>query len=356
MIVDDLRFALVGTGFWSQFQLAAWQELRGAQCVALCNRTRARAETLASRFGIPSVYDDLNTMLSTESLDFVDIVTDVDTHPIFVARAIDRGLSVICQKPLAANFELARNMVEHADRAEVRLLVHENWRWQTPLRRLKQILDSGQLGRLVRARIDYANSFPVFDNQPFLKELGQFILTDIGTHILDVARFLFGEASTLHCQTRRIREDIAGEDVATVLMEMTSGLTVVCNMSYASRWQYDRFPQTMVAVEGTKAGVSLDADYRLTIYGNDPQSEQVRPKRYPWADPAYDLIHASIVDCHRNLLAALRGEGDAETTGRDNLRTLQLVNASYRSAAEGQVLHLAADKETMSPHSSLSQP
>ncbi len=72
----------------------------------------------------------------------------------------------------------------------------------------------------MRARIDYANSFPVFDNQPFLKELDHFILTDIGTHILDVARFLFGEASSVRCQTRRMRRDIAGEDVATVMMEM----------------------------------------------------------------------------------------------------------------------------------------
>ena len=346
--MDELRFALIGTGFWSQFQLAAWQELRGARCVALCNRTKSKAESLAERFGVPAVYSDVEEMLSRESLDFVDIVTDVDSHPKFASLAMTRGLSAICQKPMASSLLLARQMVEEAARADVQLLVHENWRWQAPLRRLKQILDSGQLGELVRARIDYANSFPVFDNQPFLKELDHFILTDIGTHILDVARFLFGEASSVRCQTRRMRRDIAGEDVATVMMEMRDGLTLVCNMSYASRWQFDRFPQTMVAVEGTKAGVSLDVDHRITVYGQgSTDSEQVAPKSYPWADPAYALIHASIVDCHRNLLGSLRGEAVAETTGADNLQTLRLVEASYESAAGGQVISLSNDSSNI---------
>jgi D-apiose dehydrogenase len=62
------------------------------------------------------------------------------------------------------------------------------------------------------------SGFPVFNNQPFLKELEQFILTDLGSHTLDTARFLFGEASSLYCQTRRIHADIRGEDVATIMM------------------------------------------------------------------------------------------------------------------------------------------
>lgn len=56
--MSDLRFAMLRTGFWSRFQLAAWREASGAQCVALYNRTRTQAEALAREFGVPSVYDD----------------------------------------------------------------------------------------------------------------------------------------------------------------------------------------------------------------------------------------------------------------------------------------------------------
>ena len=337
--MSELRFAMFGTGFWARYQLAGWSEIPGAKCVALYNRTRDKAEKLAMEFGIPSVYDNAEQLLANETLDFVDIVTDADTHARFALMGIKHKLPVICQKPMSTSLPTARQMVNAAQTAGVSLLIHENWRWQSPIRSLKSVLDSNRLGELVRARIDYANSFPVFDNQPFLKDLDQFILTDIGTHILDVSRFLFGEAKTLHCQTRRLHADIAGEDVATVMMRKASGLTVTCNMSYASRWEFDRFPETFVFVEGSRGGVSLGANYELRIYDDQGvHTERVTPPEYRWADPAYALIHASIVACHQNLFRSLQGTDQAETTGEDNLRTLELVFASYESAANQTVV------------------
>ncbi|MEZ4557389.1 MAG: Gfo/Idh/MocA family oxidoreductase [Caldilineaceae bacterium] len=99
--MPPLRFAIFGTGFWARFQLAAWQELDGAECVALYNRTPAKAEALAGEFGVPAVYGDPEELLDREQLDFADIITDVDTHSKFVHMAADRGLAVICQKPMA---------------------------------------------------------------------------------------------------------------------------------------------------------------------------------------------------------------------------------------------------------------
>jgi predicted dehydrogenase len=340
---SPLRFALFGAGFWSRFQLAGWGELPGARCVALYNRTRAKAEALAAEFRIPAVYDDPEELVSRERLDFIDIVTDVGSHARFVGLAAQHRVPVVCQKPLALDLETARRMVAACAEAGVPFFVHENWRWQAPLRALKAVLDSGRLGRLVRARIDYAHSFPVFDNQPFLRDLEQFILTDIGTHILDVARFLFGEASTLYCQTRRIHPDIRGEDVATVVMRMgADALTVTANMSYASKWDLDRFPETFVAVEGSDGGGSLNPGHLLRVTTSEGSEERVvGPPHYPWADPDYALIHASIVDCHRDLLAGLRGEHLPETTAADNLKTLALVFGAYETAARDQTVHFA---------------
>lgn len=339
--MKELRFAILGTGFWSQYQLAGWNELPGARCVALYNRTRAKAEKLAARFRIPAVYDDARKLLSTEQLDFIDIITDVDTHPLFVALAAEAKLPVICQKPMAPTLSQARMMLESCKSAGVPLAIHENWRWQTPIRELKAVLESGSIGKVFRARIDYCNSFPVFENQPFLKELQQFILTDIGSHILDVARFLFGEAATLYCQTARVHHDIKGEDVATVMMQMHSGATLTCNMSYASRVEHDRFPETFVLVEGEKGSVELAPDYwlRLTT-AEGTKSHRCPPPFYSWADARYALVHSSIVACNADLLRALQTGTPAETSGLDNLKTMQLVFASYDSAARNEVVSL----------------
>lgn len=341
--MGEMRFAIIGTGYWARYQLAAWRELKEARCVALYNRTRAKAEALAAEFGVGAVYDDAEALIRREKPDFLDIITDVGTHRRFVELAAALKTPVICQKPLAPSLADARAMLAACRQAGVPLLVHENWRWQTPIRELKKWLDGGGIGRVFRARVTYSNSFPVFDNQPFLRELPQFILTDIGTHILDSTRMLLGEARALFCRTRRVHADIRGEDVATVMLDMVSGATVTCEMSYASRVEHDRFPETYIFIEGDQGSLELGPDYWIRATTKDGTlARRYPPPRYAWADPRYDLSQSSGVACNADLLAALQGRRAAETTGEDNLRTLELVFACYASADTGQAIPLNA--------------
>lgn len=341
----NLRFAIIGTGFWSQFQLAAWRELGGVECVALCNRARDKAEEMAHKFDVPAVYEDAREMLRCEKLDFIDVITDVDTHSRFVHLAAEHRLPVICQKPMAPAFAEALAMTRACREADVRLFIHENWRWQTPIRELKNVLAGDRIGAVFRAHIHFCSSFPVFDNQPFLKDLGQFILTDMGSHILDTARFLFGEAETLACQIHRVHPDIKGEDVATVMMKMESGATVICEMSYASRLEHERFPETYVYVEGGQGSIELGPDYWVRVTtAEGTHARRYPPPRYSWADPAYELVQASIVPCNSDFLLALQGKKAAETTGEDNLKTMRLVFACYEAAHAGRIINLKENK------------
>jgi D-apiose dehydrogenase len=339
----ELRFAVLGTGFWARYQLAAWLELRGPRCIAVYNRTRAKAEKLAREFAVPAVYSDAEELIEKERPDFVDIITDVGSHRHFVEMAARHRIPVICQKPLAPTLADAEGMLNSCRQAGVPLLVHENWRWQMPIRALKGVLDSGVLGNIFRARVTYSNSFPVFANQPFLKELDQFILTDIGTHVLDAARMLFGEARALYCQTTRVHADIRGEDVATVMLGMESGATVTCEMSYASRVEQDRFPETFVFVESERGSAELAPDFWIRVTTDTgTRARRYPPPFYSWADPRYALVQSAGVACNANLLASLKNEAPAETTAQDNLKTLQLVFGAYESARSGQAMQLSS--------------
>jgi predicted dehydrogenase len=334
-----LRGAVIGTGFWSRFQIAAWKELPGVQIVAVCNRTRTRAEEVAQLFQIPRVYDTAEELLEKEQLDFVDIITDVDTHATFTLLAAEKGVNVICQKPMAPSLEEARKMVEVCAQKNIDFFVHENFRWQAPIRALKAALDSGVIGRPFKARVSFVSAFPVFDNQPFLAELEQFILTDVGSHVLDICRFLFGEAKTLYCLTKTVNPKIKGEDVANVLMEMESEVHCYAEMSYASLLEREAFPQTLVLIEGERGSLHLTNDFELkTTTGTGTTSQVIKPPFYAWADPDYAVVHASIVDCNRDLLNGLQG-GRSETTGEDNFKTVELVWAAYESAATGTIIH-----------------
>jgi predicted dehydrogenase len=337
--MSKLRFAVMGCGFWSQFQIAGWFEVGGVELAALYNRTRSKAEALAQRFGVPAVYDDPEALFANEKLDFVDIITDVSTHSRFVHMAAENGIPVICQKPMAPDLETAEEMVRFCRERGVRFLIHENWRWQYPIRQFKKALEESGVGRPFRARISFCNSFPVFDNQPFLREVEQFIIADIGSHILDTARFLFGEAKSLYCRTQRINPSIKGEDVATVIMEMGNNTTVVCEMSYASRLEHERFPETYILAECEHGSVELGPDYWVRVTTADGTlAKRCPPPRYSWADPRYDVVQSSIVPCNADLLRALQTGQPAETEAADNIKTMRLVFGAYESARTGRVV------------------
>lgn len=340
--MENLKFAIFGCGFWSQFQLGAWTEVEGAECVALYNRTVSKAEDLARRFNVPRVYRDPVELLKNENLDFVDIITDVDTHAHFVELAVKNGIKkVICQKPMAPDFETAKAMVELCRNEGVDLYIHENYRWEAPIRRYKEILNSGVIGKPFKARISFLSGYPVFDNQPFLAELENFILTDMGSHVLDVTRYLFGECRELWCQTLSQTPGIKGEDVATVMMKMKNGMPLYAELSYASIVEHDSFTTVFVLTEGDKGSAYLGPGFEIrTTTTEGTKVEKVTFPTYGWADPDYIVNHESGIPINRNILDDMLGKGRAENTGEDNLETVKLVWASYASAASGKIIEL----------------
>ena len=346
-----LRFAIFGAGFWTRYQLAAWRELRGVECVAIHNRTAAKAEAIARDFGIPAVYDDAEKLLREVKPAFVDNITEVGGHKPLSLLCAKHRVACICQKPMAASRDDARAMIAAFRRAKTPFFIHENWRWQTPMRALKAILGAGIIGKPFRARLSIISGFDCLANQPALCELERFILTDLGTHILDVARVLFGEAHSLYGQVHKtLGPTVRGENVATLLLSMGAARTsVVVELAYARTplepSVRECFPQTLAFIEGPRGSVELCADYVIRV--TTAKGTQVRrhaPPRYAWANPAYDVVHASIVDCNRDLLAALRGETPGETTGADNLKTIELVFAAYDSANSGKAVQLRGKK------------
>lgn len=343
--MKPLRFAIFGAGFWARVQLAAWREVGGTECVAICNRSRAKADAFARELGVPAVYDDPEALLREVKPDFVDNITEIGGHMPLSLLCAKHRIPCIVQKPMAASLKDAKAMVAAFDRAKTPFFVHENWRWQTPMRALIDTLRSGIIGTPFRARFTMISGFDVWANQPALRKLEQFILTDLGTHLLDTARACFGEAQSLYCQLQRTLRDVKGDNVATLLMAMGEARTsVTIELGYAKTpLEREVFPQTVAFVEGPRGSIEVTGDYWLRVTTKPgTHCQRHAPPRYAWADPRYDIAQSSMVPCLRNLLGALRGEHTAETTGADNLRTLELVFGAYESARKDAVVKFRA--------------
>jgi predicted dehydrogenase len=270
----------------------------------------------------------------------VDICSSVDTHLPLTKLAAENGLHVVCQKPMAPNIKDSREMLDICTANNVKLFINENFRWQAPIRALKKKLDSGAIGKVFKSRISFCTAFPVFENQPNLAELDRFILTDIGTHVLDLARYFFGEVNSLYCVTERVNPKIKGEDVANVLMKMANGSSCYAEMSYASRLEFESFPQVLMLVEGSDGSIQLGHNYQLKVTtASGTRTEIIEPKLYPWINPEYAVTHSSIVDCQRNILGGLQGK-EAEASGTDYLKSTELIWNCYESSETNELIHI----------------
>ena len=329
-----LRGALIGCGFFAMNHLDGWREVEGAEIVALCDSEPVRLAEAAARFGIARTYADAGEMLAAEGLDFVDIATTVASHRPLVELAAGAGVDMICQKPFAETMADARAMVAAAEAAGRVLMVHENFRWQSAIRRARD--EMAAIGKPFWGRVSFRSGFDVYATQPYLATDPRFIIQDLGIHILDVARFLFGDVATLAATTQRVNPAIRGEDVATALLAHASGATSVVDCSYASRLPRENFPETLLEIEGTEGSLRLDAGYRLSVHVCGETHEiDAAPLLLPWAERPWHNIQESVLNIERHFAECLRDGRKPETSGADNLKTLALVYAAYDSAAEG---------------------
>jgi D-apiose dehydrogenase len=340
---DTLKGALIGCGFFAINQLHAWRDVVGAEIVALCDRDANRLATVAAQFPGTTTYTDAEALFANERLDFVDIATTAASHRPLVELAARHGVPAICQKPFAPTLADARVMVAACDAAGVPLMIHENFRWQAPIRAVKAVIASGRIGRPFWARASFRSAFDVFAAQPYLATGERFIIEDLGIHVLDVARFLMGDARRLTARTCRVNPTIRGEDAATILLDHDDGAVSVVDCSYATRLEPDPFPQTLVEVDGPDGTVRLGAGFRMTVTDRrGSETTDVSPVLLPWAERPWHLIQESVQAIQEHWVECLRAGREPATSGRDNLKTLALVEAAYASARTGETLGMEA--------------
>jgi D-apiose dehydrogenase len=331
--MKELRGALIGCGFFAVNHMHGWRDVKGASIVAICDQNAERLNGVGDQFDIATRYSDARAMLEKERPDFVDIATTVSSHRHLVELAAELNIPVICQKPFAQNLDDAKAMVTICANANVPLMVHENFRWQSALLKVKKVLQHGAIGKPFWGRVSFRSAYDVFSGQPYLAEGERFIVEDLGIHALDVSRFLFGDALNVSARTTRVNPNIKGEDVATILLDHGEGVTSVVDCSYATKLETEAFPETLIEIDGTEGTLRLGQGYRLTVTNAAGTTKQdVSPQVLPWASKPWHNIQESVALIEQHWVESLNNGTEPATSGRDNLQTIALVEAVYESA------------------------
>ena len=233
-------------------------------------------------------------------------------------------------------------MVAACAAAGVPLMVHENFRFQPPLRAIRELTDQGLIGTPHFGRITFRTGHDIYVKQPYLATEERFIISDLGVHVLDMARFYFGEVASIACRTKRVNPNIKGEDTATMLLQHRGGAVSVVDCSYATPILPDPFPETLIEIDGDQGAMRLEQGYRLRIgtRGGKAEIRELDPEPLPWAERPWHVVQESVLRIEEHWVDCLRRGVEPETSGADNLKTFALVEAAYRSAASGETVHL----------------
>lgn len=323
------RVGIIGAGWVSEYHLPAWaKQSARAEIVAIADPSAEAREAKSQRFSVPRAYASAEAMLANEVLDAVDICAPREVHVALVRLAAARGLDIICQKPLAPDYDQAAALVAGLP-PSIRLMVHENWRFRAYYRRLKAWLDEGIAGAVRQVQFEFLSSGMIADGegkrpalvrQPFFRKQERLLVMEVMIHHLDTLRYLFGEMEVVTARLERSNGDIVAEDVASVVLRrLDDGVIITVDANLAVHGAPPA-PRDHLRIFGTQATLELDG-ISLSAKGQIQRLEEFD------ADAVYQGAYDATI---AHFLDGLEGRAAMETVTDDNMKTLALVEDIYR--------------------------
>jgi predicted dehydrogenase len=329
----------------AECHLAAYKDA-GFPVAAISSRSKDRAAKVAERWGIPKVHDTPMALIEDPSIEIIDIAYPPDQQPDLIKHALKQKhiKGILAQKPLSLTLKEAIELREAAKAAGKILSVNQNMRYDQSMRVLKQILDRNELGELVFAEISM-HAIPHW--QTFLEDYDRLTLANMSVHHLDVLRYLFGEPTEIYTTTRKDpRTKFEHDDGITVsTLKFGSGLLA---LSLEDVWSgpreegYESDVYISWRVEGTD-GVAKGTIGWPTGSVSTLTYASKKTTGGKWVTPTWDTMwfpHA-FRGVMEQLQHAVKTGAEPALTVADNVKTVALIEAGYKSMAENRPVKLS---------------
>jgi len=372
-----LKIGMIGYNFMGKAHSNAWRQAprffdlpADIELHTLCGRTKNKLEAAAAQLGWSHTATDWRSVVSDPEIDIIDIGTPTDSHHAIALAAAAHGKAILCEKPLGMNVVQCREMVDAVKKAKVVNMVCHNYRRIPALELAKQMIERGDLGdRIYHYRARYAQDWIADPNFPMVWRLqariaGLGTLGCIGSHIIDIGRFLVGEfkevsgvmetfikerpvlAETgdgLKAKAGRTMGKVTVEDAVSWIGRFKNG--AIASME-ATRFAYGRKNHITIEINGSKGSLVFDFEdmNRLKFYSaEDPEgargfrdilvTEGVHPHLAAWWPPGHIIGYEhTFTNAFADFIHAVVAGKSVQPTFADGLANEEVITAIVESS------------------------
>jgi UDP-N-acetyl-2-amino-2-deoxyglucuronate dehydrogenase len=344
MNADPLKFALIGCGRIAtrHAELLSSGEIAGAKLVGVCDKIAEKAERLSTRYGTRG-FTDMHEMAQTVNPDVFVVLTESGNHARDGIALARYGRHIMVEKPMALTLEDADAMIEACDKQGIRLFVVKQNRFNRPVIKLREALESGRFGKLVlgTVRVRWCRPQAYYDQDAWRGTwaLDGGVLTNQASHHVDLLEWMMGDVESVFAMASTALVKIEAEDTAIVTLRFRNGALGIIEATTATRPNDLEGSLSILGEMGSveisgfavneirhwKFSEALDDDEEiLNNYSVNP------PSVYGYGHKAY---YDHVVDCIRNNSKQL-------VDGLEGRKSLELISAIYESIETQREVHL----------------
>ena len=321
-----LKWGVLGAGSVAQRRaMPAINKAKDAELHALLSRDADRAKRLAHEYGATNAYTTVDALLADDALDAIYVSTPVHLHCEQVIAAAERGLHVLCDKPLALTPQECTEMIAACDANRVHLQVCFLFRFHSCFQQIRTWVNDGRLGQIIHGRMPFLKQYQLTPDEWRAKpeEGGGGCFMDLGPHSVDLLRYLIAEVSAVSAFYNSTLDNAAVEETGGILMHFDNGAQAFTDLSFS-------VPYCDIVLElyGTAGTVWVYNDDGWKMRTHFDGEEQLVPSQY---EDLYQYQFEHFAACVQQGVPPL-------TTGNDGLRANEILAAAYRSARTRQVV------------------
>lgn len=313
-----LRIALIGCGRIARTHLEAVRNIRECELAGVADVDAGAARAVAEEFG-GSVFTDYRAIADDGRTEAVIICTPPATHVDIAGFCLERGLHVLCEKPLVIDPGDAETLVSLAQRHDRQLMMASKFRYVDDVIKAKGILDSGILGEIILYENVFCSAVDMRDRWNSDKRIsGGGVLIDNGTHSVDIARYLLGSIAKVQAERGRRVQGLEVEDTCRLYFRTADRAMGAVDLSWSIHKERDAYievfgPEGVLSIgwQGSKYRQNKEADWVLFGEG-------------------YDKLVAFSSQL-KNFAGSIRGTELPVITAEDSLASVRVIEAAYRS-------------------------